>query len=515
MKKLHLFIILFLFQGFTFSQTISVSSFLKISATEGGFTGNLQAGDYFGSCKVIGDLDNDGFEDLAVGARYDSDGGFQRGAVWILFLNADRTVKASQKISDIEGNFTGILDDQDWFGCSVAALGDVNNDGYVDIGVGAHGDDDGASNSGAEWILFLDKDGTVKSHQKISATQGGLVGLTENRVFGISSCGLGDLNNDSIPDIAVGTPNYDNDGGVYRGCVWILFLNANGTVQSQQKISENHGNLNLTFENFDKFGFGLSNLGDVNGDSIIDIAVGAIGDDDGGTDIGAVYILFLDTNGTVIQNQKISVTQGGFAGTIEIGSTFGYGTTGIGDIDGDGVNDMIISDHLDNDGGAQKGAVWVILLNNNGTVKAQQKISSLAGNFTGFLDNTDVFGRHLSHFSDGNNEIVAGANLDDDGVTDAGAVWILDIDYLMSIDNVNTSTITIYPNPASDYIYIEANNQISTKANYQIIDLSGKVIISSDFLNIIKINNINEGMYLLKIITESKVFTEKIFIIDK
>ena len=51
--------------------------------------------------------------DLAVGADRDDDGGFDRGAVWVLFLNTDGTVKSHQKISDTQGNFTGILDDSD------------------------------------------------------------------------------------------------------------------------------------------------------------------------------------------------------------------------------------------------------------------------------------------------------------------------------------------------------------------------------------------------------------------
>ena len=52
-------------------------------------------------------------------------------------------------------------------------------------------------------------------------------------------------------------------------------------------------------------------------------------------------------------------------------------------------------------------------------------------------------------------------------------------------------------------------------AYYQIFDLSGKMIVSSNFSNKINVINISEGIYLLKIITESKVFTEKIFISDK
>ena len=96
--------------------------------------------------------------------------------MWILFLNTNGTVKSHQKISDTQGGFTGTLDDVDVFGNSVAALGDLDGDGIGDLAVGAAFDDDGGQDRGAVWILFLNSNGTVKSHQKISDTQGGFTG---------------------------------------------------------------------------------------------------------------------------------------------------------------------------------------------------------------------------------------------------------------------------------------------------------------------------------------------------
>jgi hypothetical protein len=93
---------------------------------------------------------------LAVGAHLDDDGGMDRGAVFVLFLLPNGMVKSHQKISDTKGNFQGVLDDSDYFGISVAALGDVvNGDATQDLAVGAAYDDDGGLDRGAVYILFL------------------------------------------------------------------------------------------------------------------------------------------------------------------------------------------------------------------------------------------------------------------------------------------------------------------------------------------------------------------------
>ena len=105
-----------------------------------------------------------------MGAIRDDDGGINRGAVWVLFLNTDGTVKSHQKISDTQGGFTGILDDVDVFGGSVASLGDLDGDGVGDLAVGAIADDDGGSASGAVWVLFLDTNGTVNIITRTSIT---------------------------------------------------------------------------------------------------------------------------------------------------------------------------------------------------------------------------------------------------------------------------------------------------------------------------------------------------------
>ncbi len=345
-----------------------VLSHQKISDTEGGFKGTLGQNDRFGNMVAsLGDLNDDGVVDLAVGAYRDSQEGFERGAVWILFLNDDGTVKCPKcyhKISSDSGDLPpGALDNSDWFGYALASLGDLDGDGVGDLAVGAPRDDDGGFNRGAVWILFLNADGTVKSHQKISDTQGGFTGILDAAdLFGWSVAALGDLDGDGVGDLAVGAPGDADGGGFGRGAVWVLFLNTNGTVKSHQKISDTQGGFTGILDAADLFGWSVASLGDLNGDDVGDLAVGAWFDDDGGTDRGAVWVLFLNTDGTVKSHQKISDTQGGFTGILDNGDLFGISVGSLGDLDLDGVGDLAVGAADDDDGGSNRGAVWILFL---------------------------------------------------------------------------------------------------------------------------------------------------------
>lgn len=341
-------------------------------------------------------------------------------------------VLSGQKISDLAGSFSGILDNNDQFGGAAAYVGDLNGDLKPDIVVGAAGDDDGGSARGAVWVLFLQSDGTVISHQKISDTDGGFTGnLDDSDLFGFSIASIGDLDGDGLNDIAVGATG-DDDGGSGRGAVWILFLNANGTVKASQKISSTVGGFGGALSNLDQFGSALAGVGDVDNDGVPDLVVGAQLDDDGGTDRGAVWILFLKADGTVKSEAKISDTTTGFAGALSDGDLFGASAGRIGDLDGDGVPDLAVGAIADDDGGTDRGAVYVFRLNADGSVKGVQKISNTSGGFTATLDDSDFFGGAVAGVpdlnNDGRDELAVGAYGDDDGGADRGAIHVLFID---------------------------------------------------------------------------------------
>ncbi|MCA9024175.1 MAG: FG-GAP repeat protein [Planctomycetaceae bacterium] len=413
----------------------TVKAHQKISDTSGGFTAVIDDFDQIGSSLAnVGDIDGDGITDLAVGATNDGDGGSRHGAVYVLFLNANGTVKSHQKISDTQGNFTATLDAYDFLGRSLTNLGDLDGDGVTDLAVGADGDSDGGTYRGAVYVLFMNTDGTVKSHQKISDTAGGFTGsLDDGDYFGASVANTGDLDGDGISDLAVGAV-HDGDGGLIGGAVYVLFLNANGTVKSHQKISNTAGGFTAMLGHGDSFGNSLANLGDVDGDGIAELAVGTYFDDAGtyGTFRGAVYILSLEAvtpPGVVTSFSKISDTAGNFTAALGDGDRFGVSVTSLGDLDGDGINDLAAGARSDDDGGSNRGAVYVLFLNADGTVKSHQKISDTAGNFTATLDDSDLFGISVTNLGDldgdGITDLAVGARNDDDGGLGHGAVYVL------------------------------------------------------------------------------------------
>jgi len=390
-------------QGAAAASDSTVLHYQEISATAGGFTATIESGDWLAlSLAGLGDLNGDGVPDLVLNADRDDDGGGDKGAVYILFLNRAGTVDSYQKISETDGGSTSVLDLKDYFGTCSVATGDIDGDGVTELAVGAWGDDDGGPDRGALYILFLRPDGTVKSHQKISATAGGFTATLEDEDgFGRSVAGIGDLDGDGVPELAAGV-RYDDDGGSNCGAVYILFMNSDGTVKTHQKISAVEGGFAGGPDIADHFGCSVAGLGDFDGDSVPDLVVGANLDDGPKTDQGAIYILLLHPDGTVKAQQKVSATEGGFTGDLGQYDEFGVSVASLGDIDDDHVCDLVVGAHSDDDGGSAHGAVYVLFMNRDGTVKAHQKISDTEGNFTAALNDLDYFGISAAALGDVN-----------------------------------------------------------------------------------------------------------------
>ncbi|MDJ0496614.1 MAG: PKD domain-containing protein, partial [Acidimicrobiia bacterium] len=413
-----------------------------ISETLGGLAPALGVSDHFGRAVApIGDLDGDGVNDIAVGAPNDDDGSSDRGAVYILFMNGNGTVKGQQKISDTDGGFTATLDNADEFGISATGLGDLDGDGINDIAVGALNDDDGGTALGAAYVLFLNSDGTVKAEQKISSTEGGFVGpISGFGQFGRSVAGLGDVDDDGNADLAV--------GAWVSNAVYVLFLNSDGTVKGEQKISGTEGGFVGPLGGSDRFGVAVAGLGDLGGDGPIDIVVGAYLDDDGGSERGAVYVLNLTTgcadsdgDGLCDLEEDANTDADNDPSTNPGPNTDGDANPNYLDADDDGDGTPTASenadpngdgdprDAIDSDRDGQPDYLDAPIGVSSGLVSTEAKISDLVGALGAALDDSDFFGADVTGIGDldgdGINDIAVGSVQDDDGGLDRGAVYVL------------------------------------------------------------------------------------------
>lgn len=266
------------------------------------------------------------------------------------------------KIENNSGGFFADLDGGDRFSRDHDQAGDINGDGIIDLVVGARSDDDGATDAGAVYILFMNSDGTVQSNQKISATQGGFTDiLYEGDFFGYGVAGIGDYDNDNIPDIAV----------TAIGRLYIIHFNSNGTVKNFVK------NLNINSQ-------GLTAIGDINNDGRIDLVVGQSTSNDGGQQRGAIKILFFDAASHVINSNSVTIssTQGGFGAGLQDYDRFGGREVAmLGDIDNDGTLELAVGAFM-SDGG--KGAIWILSLHST-TFNVVSKIKITEG-LNGFTD---------------------------------------------------------------------------------------------------------------------------------
>ena len=247
-------------------------------------------------------------------------------------MSIDGTVDSFQKIlpgSQGTSGFTSIAESSASIGNSIDTLGDLDGDNVPDVvwGSAGHG------GAGALFVVFLNVDGTVKSHTILETGIGGFTGAIDQNDDFRQVAALSDIDGDLIPEI-LGGAAHGNDTGSSSGQVHVMFLNADGTCKSQQKISGATGGFTSSISTEDRFGGSLVNLGDLNGDSVTDIAVGAKFDDDAGSNRGCVYVICLTPTGTVLSHQKVSGLAGGFTAVLADDYAFGATLGGTGDLNG-------------------------------------------------------------------------------------------------------------------------------------------------------------------------------------
>ena len=309
---------------------MTVKSHQVITEGVGGFTGLIDA-DYFGyGVDNIGDFNGDGVTDIVVSAWGDDDQGTDDGALWLLYLNTDGTVKGFDKITESDLSFDSSDDDR--FGTRVINIGDLDGDGVTDLAAGEWLSDRYTTDAGAVYIMFMNADGTVKYSTDITPDEVPGHTPTTSEYFGHSLDLVGDVNGDGVQDLVVGGYGGGED-------VSIVFLNRDGTVKGGYVVNDSNISAAIGLQDF---GWSVAGVGDWNKDGIPDIAVGANLDDDEGTDRGAVYIIYLDRDAPQTLYVKLSDNKGELNANLEDSDNFGGGVASLGDWDGDGIQDLVV-----------------------------------------------------------------------------------------------------------------------------------------------------------------------------
>ena len=393
----------------------------------------ISIGTAFGSSVAdMGDIDRNGTDDLAVGAPLDDSGGSNRGAVYILLMNADNTIKDNTKIihgsAGIDLAGIDLIDDSN-FGTSVANIGDFDGNGINELAVGTL--------KGEIYILRLTRSGEIERFSTIDVddVNDPITVVGDEDGFGVSIANIGDIDGDRVDDLAVGAIR-DNTRGTSSGAIHILFMNESGLTKKATNARINSLNDNLTLNAFDAFGSSIARLGDLDGDGINDIAVGAIGDDksSGNTNEGVVHVLLLNRDGSIKPTSfEIVDTDDDNIFNPDTQDFTGRSIANLGDINGDGINDIAVGAPGNNN--AKEGSVFTILMRNAGDdLITTNGFLRTADNSHPDLDlsASDRFGTSIANIGDRNgdgvNDLAVGAPSDDSGGTDSGALYILHMD---------------------------------------------------------------------------------------
>jgi len=279
-----------------------------------------------------GDMNADGLADMLVGAPgWDGDSGR-------LFLVHGAQGLAALETLPLYDSPAIVTGDDAYVGAALAFAGDMDQDGFEDLLVGAPL----ANSSAGEAGLFL---GPLEGEFSLERADAALFGQGFPIRIGAAVAGVGDLNGDGHDDLAISAP-HDYDDVTRRGSLCVL----RGPLTGRSSWGE-LGTLYWGEAYDDLAGGALSAAGDVDGDGLADLLLGAPGHDPN----GAAYLLLgpADTGGTLAEADcRIEGEQQA--------DLLGQAVAGVGDVDGDGYDDVLLGAPGADCGATDGGAAWLL-----------------------------------------------------------------------------------------------------------------------------------------------------------
>ncbi|MCA9757138.1 MAG: FG-GAP repeat protein [Candidatus Eisenbacteria bacterium] len=261
-----------------------------------------------------GDVNGDGFDDLIVGATGYSNGEANEGAAFLYY--GSPTGLASTAIWSFESDQAGAR-----LGI-VSGAGDVNGDGYDDVIVGAYLWDNTINEDGGRSYVFHGSASGLSATPDWTHTTGQAFAWQ-----GWAVCGAGDLNADGYDDVAIGIRFYDSPE-VSEGLVLVYHGSSSGLEDNAALILEGD-------QPGAEFGYAVAPAGDVNQDGYDDLLVGAPRYDNPQVDGGRAYCYYGSPTG-------IEAETAWYFWSSHIGARAGHSLSGAGDVDLDGYPDVIV-----------------------------------------------------------------------------------------------------------------------------------------------------------------------------
>lgn len=360
----------------------------------------------------IGDLDNDGVDEILIGAATEcsssSTGTSVTGTAYLLYGPSTGTSLLSYADVEISGTNTG-----DKTGFAVAGAGDVNNDGVPDLLVGSCGEDSGGSNAGMAYLLL----GPVTADLDLNSADTAFTGERSSDLAASALAGAGDANGDGYDDLLIGA-YADDSGGNASGSAYLMY----GPATADTDLA--YADAQLIGESAQDFaGRAVDGAGDTNNDGYDDLLIGASGSDLNGTASGAAYVV-LGSASSLTGSLDLSTAHAVLVGETTL-SYAGRAVSGWGDIDSDGNADFLVGAHGTDDGSSTAvGAGYIAYGPVTGSVVLDEPEYKLTGQATG-----DEAGYAIAHAgdidSDGLPDVVVGAWQEQTAGVDAGAAYLV------------------------------------------------------------------------------------------
>jgi RTX calcium-binding nonapeptide repeat (4 copies)/FG-GAP repeat len=398
------------------------------------------------SVASAGDVNNDGFDDLIVGAYQASPGGIAAaGSSYVVFGKAGGWT-ATTNLSTLNGTNGFRLDGvatSDVSGFSVASAGDLNGDGFDDLIVGAFGADLGAAtDTGSSYVVFGKATGwaATTSLSALNGTNGfRLDGFASSDNSGYSVASAGDLNGDGFDDLIVGAYGADPGGTTGAGSSYVVFGKAGGWTATAN-LSTLNGTNGFRLDGVgggDSSGVSVASAGDINKDGFDDLIIGAYAADPGGTiDAGSSYVVFGKATGwTATTNLSTLNGANGFRlDGISAGDLSGISVASAGDVNGDGFDDVVVGAfQADPSGNPSAGSSYVVFGKAGGWANTNNLFSLMNGTNGFRLDGgaaSDTSGLSVASAGDingdGFDDLIVGAyGADPVGNSSAGSSYVV------------------------------------------------------------------------------------------